>query len=152
MAAGTWKVYARAKKHIGAGNISLLGVIRMQLHRASASAELANLSALEGSPSVPAEISARGGYAALGRTLPSVSWTAGASAKQMRFSYASYGIIFTASGSALNDIKYALLRNSLSAGGGYALCYCTLSSSEFTIAAGNTLTIAPASTGVFTLT
>ena len=37
MAAGTWKIYAKAKQYIGNGTITLgAGVFKMQLHRASA--------------------------------------------------------------------------------------------------------------------
>jgi hypothetical protein len=69
----------------------------------------------------------------------------------MKFTYTTAGIIFTASGAALNNIKYALLRNSTGAGAGKVLCYCTLSTAAFTITSGNTLTITPHSSGVFTL-
>lgn len=154
MAAGTWKIYAKAKKYIGNGTISLgAGVFKMQLHRASASAAILVLSTRSTNASIPGEISARGGYAANGRNLPpaTAKWTVGASAKQYKFDYTTAGLVFTASGSALNNIKYALIRNSTGAGAGKVLCFCTLSSSAFTIASGNTLTIAPAATGVFTM-
>lgn len=154
MAAGTWKIYAKAKQYIGNGTIILgAGVFKMQLHRASASAAILVLSTRSTNASIPGEISARGGYVANGRNLlPATgSWGAGASAKQMKFYYSTVGLIFTASNSALNNIKYALIRNSTGAGAGKLLCFCTLSTAAFTIAIGNTLTIAPAATGVFTL-
>lgn len=154
MAAGTWKIYAKAKQYIGNGTIILgAGVFKMQLHRASASAAILVLSTRSTNASIPGEISARGGYVANGRNLlPATgSWGVGASAKQMKFYYSTVGLIFTASNSALNNIKYALIRNSTGAGAGKLLCFCTLSTAAFTIAIGNTLTIAPAATGVFTL-
>jgi hypothetical protein len=154
MAVGTWKIYAAAKKAIGAGTLTLgAGVFKMQLHRASASANIMVLSTRALASSVPAEISATGGYAAHGRNLlPAAGkWTVGASAKQMKFSYSTVGLVFTANSGALTNIKYALIRNSVSATGGKLLCYCTLSSSQFTIASGNSLTITPAGTGIFTL-
>ena len=154
MAAGTWKIYAKAKKYIGAGTITLgAGVFKMQLHRASASAAILVLSTRSTNASIPGEISATGGYVANGRTLvpATAQWTVGASAKQYKFTYTTAGLVFTASGAALNNIKYALIRNSTGAGAGKVLCFCTLSTAAFTIASGNTLTIAPAATGIFTL-
>jgi hypothetical protein len=153
MAAGTWKVFNKAKRFFGNGTIVLgAGVYKMSLHRASASAVFAGL-AISTFASAVGEISARGGYVAGGRNLvpATAQWTIGASAKQMKLTYSSIGLVFTASGSALNNIKYALVRNSTGAGAGKVLCFCTLSTAAFTITSPNTLTIAPATTGVFTL-
>jgi hypothetical protein len=102
------------------------------------------------------EISLRGGYAANGRNLvPATAiWTTGTSTKQLKFSYTTAGLVFTASGSTLGNtkgIKYAIIRNSTGAGAGKLLCFCTLSTAAFSITSPNTLTIAPAATGVFTL-
>lgn len=154
MAAGTWKIYAKAKRYIGAGTITLgAGVFKMQLHRASASAAILVLSTRSTNASIPGEISAVGGYAANGRNLvpATAQWTTGTSTKQLKFTYSTIGLVFTGSGAALNNIKYALIRNSTGAGAGKLLCFCTLSTAAFTIASGNTLTIAPATTGVFAL-
>ena len=154
MAAGTWKIYAKAKKYIGAGTITLgAGVFKLCLHRASASAAILVLSTRSTWASIPGEISATGGYVAAGRNLlPATGqWTVGASAKQYKFTYSTTGLIFTASGASLTNIKYAIIRNSTGAGAGKVLCFCTLSSSAFTITSPNTLTIFPAATGVFTL-
>lgn len=154
MAAGTWKIYAKAKKLIGAGTITLgAGVFKMQLHRASASAAILVLSTRSLNTSIPGEISATGGYVANGRNLlPATGkWTVGASAKQYKFTYSTVGLVFTANGGNLTNIKYALIRNSTGAGVGKVLCFCTLSSAAFTITSGNTLTISPNASGVFTL-
>lgn len=154
MAAGTWKIYAKAKKYIGAGTITLgAGVFKMCLHRASASAAILALSTRSTWASIPGEISARGGYVAGGRNLGPATgqWTVGASAKQYKFTYTTAGLVFTASGSALNNIKYAVIRNSTGAGAGKVLCFCTLSTAAFTISSPNTLTITPNASGVFTL-
>jgi hypothetical protein len=154
MAAGTWKIFGKAKKYIGNGTITLgAGVFKMSLHRASASAALLLLSTNSTFASIPGEISATGGYVAGGRNLlPATGSWGSVSAKAMKFFYSTVGLIFTASGAALNNIKYALIRNSTGAGAGKILCYCTLSTAAFTVTSGNTLTIAPAANGVFTLT
>lgn len=154
MAAGPWKIYTRAKRHIGLNNIDLSGVFRMCLVTGAGSAEVlkdTNTGISVWNDLSAYEISARGGYAANGRSIPNIAWTVGASTKQYQFDYTATGIIFTASGSDLINIKYAIIRNSSGAGVGYLLCYSTLSASQFTISSPNTLTILPASTGVFTL-
>ena len=155
MAAGAWVIFTRSKRNLAttSSGIHLDGVFRMMLCRASASAALLGITntGISAWSQVPGEISARGGYAANGRSIPAIKWTVGASTKQMKFSFTTAGLVFTASGSALNNIKYAVIRNSTGAGAGKVLCYCTLSTAAFSISNPNTLTILPAATGVFTL-
>jgi hypothetical protein len=154
MAAGTWKIYGKAKQYIGDGTITLgAGVFKMQLHRASASADILVLSTRSLNTSIPGEISAVGGYAANGRNLvpATAQWTVGASAQQIKFTYTTAGLVFTASGASLSNIKYALIRNSTGAGVGKVLCFTTLSTAAFTITSPNTLTVIPNASGVFTL-
>ncbi len=157
MAAGTWKIYAKAKKYIGNGPITLGtgSKIYMCLLKSSATAlNIHSLSTRSTWNSLSAqEIAATGGYPANGRTLsPSVGkWTVGASALQYKFTYTTAGIVFTASGATLTGIRFAVLRNSTGAGTGKLIAFCTLSSSAFSITSPNTLTILPPSSGVFTL-
>lgn len=154
MAVGTFKVFKKAKKYIGNGTIPLgAGVYKMSLHRASASAILAAL-AVSTFASVPGEISARGGYVVGGRNMVPATgqWTVGASAGSFKFTQSTVGLVFTASNSALNNIKYLVVRNSTGAGAGKVICFCTLSTAAFTIASPNTLTITPAALGIFNLT
>jgi len=156
MAVGTWKIYTRAKRYLATGAITLgAGVFKMSLFRASASANILKVTngGISTFASVPGEISATGGYVTGGRNIPPATgkWTVGASTHQMKFTYTTAGLVYTANGASLNNIKYCGIRNSTGAGAGKMLCFCTLSSSAFTISNGNTLTITPASTGVFTL-
>ncbi len=154
MAVGTWKIYAKAKRHLGTGTITLgAGVFKMSLHKTSASANINALSTKSIFTQIGSEISARGGYVAGGRNIGPATgiWTVGASTKQYKFTYTTAGLVFTASGSSLINIRYALLRNSVAAGSGKILCYCSLSSAQFTITSPNTLTIIPNASGVFTL-
>jgi hypothetical protein len=157
-AAGAWKIYTRAKRSIGAGGGTITlgaGVFKMCLHRTSASANILKVSngGISTFASVGSEISATGGYAANGRNIPPATgkWTVGASTKQMKFSYTTAGLVFTANGANLTNIRYAVIRNSTGAGAGKVLCFCTLSTAAFTITSPNTLTISPAATGIFTL-
>ena len=70
----------------------------------------------------------------------------------MKFTQTTTGLTFTASGANLTDIKYAIIRNSTGSGAGKLLCFCQLSSANFTVTTPNTLTVIPAATGIFTLT
>jgi len=152
MAASAWKLYNSAKKYIGNGTITLgAGVFKMVLASASSNASTFTLSTYA---SVTNEIATAGGYAAGGRNLvpATAQWVTGASAKQMKFTQTTTGLTFTASGANLADIKFAIIRNSTGSGAGKLLCFCQLSSSNFTVTSPNTLTIIPAATGIFTLT
>ena len=147
MAASAWQLYNYAKRYIGNGTITLgAGVFKMVLARSASNASTFTLSTYE--------ISATGGYVTGGKNLvpATAQWTVGASAKQMKFTMSTVGLAFTASGASLTNIKYAILRNSTGAGAGKLLCFCQLSSSQFTVTSPNTLTVLPAATGIFTLT
>lgn len=146
--AGPWKVFARAKRKIGNGTISLAGVMRMSLHKASASAALLSISTLSLKASVPGEVTG-GGYPAGGKLVPNVKWTVGRSGKEMKFSYTTAGLVFTANGSSIPNIKYALIRNSTGAGAGHVVAFCTLSATPITLTSPNTLSILPHADGAF---
>lgn len=146
MAASAWTIFDRAKHYIGDGTIPLSGsTFRLSLHRTSASANLVGDITIF--TSVGDQCSG-GGYAA--KTLGSVVWTAGASAGQQKFDCADP--VFTASASTLSAVRYAVIRKSAGAvTSGILLCYAALSTSEFNVSTGNTLTISMAATGIFTL-
>ena len=152
MAASAWQLYNSAKKYIGNGTITLgAGVFKMLLATSASNASTFTLSTYA---SVTNEIAATGGYTTGGKNLvpATAQWTVGTSAKQMKFTMSTVGLAFTASGASLTNIKYAIIRNSTGATAGKLLCFCQLSSSQFTVTSPNTLTILPAATGIFTLT
>ena len=152
MAASAWQLYNSAKKHIGNGTITLgAGVFKMVLASASSNASTFTLSVYA---SLTNEIAATGGYVTGGKNLvpATAQWTTGASAKQLKFTQTTTGLTFTASGASLTDIKFAILRNSTGSTAGKLLCFCQLSSANFTVTSPNTLTVIPAATGIFTLT
>jgi hypothetical protein len=152
MAATAWQLYNKAKQYIGNGTITLgAGVFKMLLATSASNASTFTLTAYS---QITGEISATGGYVAGGKDLvPATAyWTVGASAKQFKFTMSTVGLAFTASGASLTNVKYAILRNSTGAGAGRLLCFCQLSSSQFTVTSPNTLTVLPAATGIFTLT
>jgi hypothetical protein len=152
MAASAWQLYNSAKKYIGNGTITLgAGVFKMVLATSASNTSTFTLSTYA---SVTNEIAATGGYTTGGKNLVPATgqWTVGASAKQMKFTMSTVGLAFTASGASLTNIKYAIIRNSTGATAGKLLCFCQLSSSQFTVTSPNTLTVLPAATGIFTLT
>lgn len=152
MAATAWQLYNSAKKYIGNGTITLgAGVFKMVLAQTASNASTFTLSTYA---SVTNEVAAAGGYVTGGRDLvpATAQWTVGASAKQQKFTMSAVGLAFTASGASLVNIRYAILRNSTGAGAGKLLCFCQLSSTQFTVTSPNTLTVLPAATGIFTLT
>lgn len=148
MAASAWQLYNDGKRYIGNGTIQLgVNNFKMALFRSASNVSTFTLSTFA---SLTNEISATGGYVSGGKALVPATgqWTTGASAKQMKFTYSTVGLTFTASGASLTNVKYAVIYNSA----GKLLCFCQLSSSQFTVTSPNTLTILPAATGVFTLT
>jgi hypothetical protein len=145
MAAAAWRLYAKAKEYIGDGTITLgTGGFKMALFEGSSNASTLTLSTLA---SVTVQASG-GAYTAGGKYLaPSAgTWTLAGST--VTFDYSTIGITFTASGSNISAVQYAVIHNSA----GKLLCWSKLSASAFSVADPNTLTVLPAATGVFTLT
>ena len=144
MAAAAWRLYAKAKEYIGDGTITLgTGGFKMALFKGSSNASTLTLSTLA---SVTVQASG-GAYTAGGKYLaPSAgTWTLAGST--VTFDYTTLGITFTASGSDISAVQFAVIHNSA----GKLLCWSKLSSSAFDVADPNTLTVLPAATGVFTL-
>ena len=152
MAATAWQLYNDGKRYIGNGTIELgVSNFKMALFRTSSNASTFTLSTFG---SLTAQISATGGYVSGGKALVPATgqWTTGASAKQMKFTYSTVGLTFTASGAPLTNVRYAVIYKDASGSAAKLLCFCALSSAQFTVSSPNTLTVLPAATGVFTLT
>ena len=152
MAASAWQLYNEAKYYIGNGTITLgAGVFKMVLLKSASNTSTFTLSTYA---QLTNEVATAAGYVAGGRSLVPATgqWVQGASAKQQKFTMSAIGIAFTASGANIADIKFAVIRNSTGTTAGKLLCWCKLSSSQFTVATPNTLTVLPAATGIFTLT
>ena len=148
MAATAWQIYNKAKQNLGNGTIKL-GVdnFKMFLTRTASNVSTLTISAFS---QISGEISATGGYVAGGRALvPAVGqWVVGSAANKYKFTISTVGLAFTASGASLTNIRNAGIQNAA----GKLLCYCQLSSTQFTVASPNTLTVLPAGAGIFTLT
>ena len=145
MAAAAWRLYAKAKEYIGDGTITLgTGGFKMALFRGSSNTSTITLSTLA---SVTSQASG-GAYTAGGKYLAPSAGTWTLSGSTVTFDYTTLGITFTASGSNISAVQYAVIHNSA----GKLLCWSKLSASAFSVADPNTLTVLPAATGVFTLT
>lgn len=144
MSAAAFLFYNEAKKYIGNGTIVLgTAAFKLKLTTSASNASTFTLSTLA---SVNNEIGTSGGYVANGKALANMAWTVGASAKQYKFD--ADDLLWTATGGPLTNVKYGVIGVS----GGKALCWSKLSTSQFTVTIGNTLTIQFASGGIFTLT
>ena len=145
MAAAAWRLYAKAKEYIGDGTITLgTNGFKMALFKGSSNASTLTLSTLA---SVTVQASG-GAYTAGGKYLAPSAGTWTLSGSTVTFDYTTLGITFTASGSNISAVQYAVIHNSA----GKLLCWSKLSASAFSVADPNTLTVLPAATGVFTLT
>lgn len=142
MAASAWRVYNEAKKYIQTGDIDLnTNVITMGIYKASSNASTYTLSTLA-SVTVAASL----GIKTQKKTLTSITVTAGASAKVIRFDCAD--LVFTASTASAFSCLYAVIGVS----GGKAIAWCKMSSAGFSVTAGNTLTIQINASGIWELT
>jgi len=142
MAAAAWKVYNEAKKYLLTADLDLNGgAVMMGIFKASSNASTFTLST-GASVTIPASA----GILSQKKTLGSVTVTAGASAKVIRFDCAD--VVFTASSASAFSAQYAVIYVS----GGKALAWSKLSTSGFSVTAGNTLTVAINASGIFELT
>jgi hypothetical protein len=101
--------------------------------------------------SIATEIPAHSGYVAGGEALTGEVWTVDATSA-MKYKFDTDDLVTTAIGTALTCIKYAAIYVSAAASANrHLLCYVTLTSTAFTLAKNNTLTIQQAAGGVLTL-
>ena len=145
MAATAWELYNLSKKKLGNGTIQLgVNTFLMHLFKGSSNASTLTLNLFG---SVTNEVNT-GSYAS--KTLASVTWTTGANAATYRLD--SNDVVFSASGSNMTSIQFAVVRVSgASAGANNLLMKSKLSSAVFTVNDGNTLTVQINASGYFEL-
>jgi len=147
MAATAWTLYDKAKKKIGNGTIVLgAGVVKGHLHTSASNASTSTLSLHS---SVNNEVAQGNGYLSAGKSLTGLAWTVGASAASYKFD--ANDPIWTATGGTIPNIKFSVLRTSINASTGHALCWSRLTTAQFTLTQGNTLTVQMNALGIFTL-
>jgi len=149
MAATAWAFYTPAKHKLGLATSGFdlsADVFMMTLWQSAATtpAETATLSLIS---EISLECSG-GAYVSAGTSLSSTTWTtSGANQK-----FTSSNWVVTATAGPISLIKYAVIANSLSAGGGHVLCWSQLTTvGSISLATGNTLTIQMNAAGIFTL-
>src|SRR6185503_8754972 len=136
MAAGAWAVYNEAKKYIGNGTLKLDTAKRISLHTSASNANTATLSIFS---ELTSEVTSGNGYSSSGKALANEVWTVGASAGQYKFD--ADDVVWTGTGGTIPNIKFAVIWLSAAASAGrHLLCRSQLTSSQFTLASGNTLT------------
>lgn len=146
MAEQAWRFFNIAKEKMCDGSIDLdTDVFNITLHTSAAALTTALLDTLTSFGSVGSEVTSTSGYSSSGTALQSVTWTSGASSSEIRFDCAD--VVVTALGSDIANIKFAVI----STGAGELLVYSRLSTSQYTVTAGNTHTITIASGGIFEL-
>jgi hypothetical protein len=149
MAAQAWQLYNKAKKSIGNGTLSLASTaFRMSLVTSASNFATFTISTFA---SLTGEIADGNGYSTSGKALTGEVWTVGASAKQYKFDCDD--AVWTATGGAISNIKGAVIwLSGASAGARKLLCRASLTSTQFTLAQNNTLTVQINASGVLTLT
>jgi hypothetical protein len=97
------------------------------------------------------EVDNGSGYTTSGKVLGTPSWLTGASSLQMKFDGAD--VVWTATGGNITSIKAAVIvASAAGATDRHLLCAASLTSTEFTLSSGNTLTIQMNASGILTLT
>lgn len=148
MAAQAWKLYNLAKKKIGNTTINLAAtVFRIALFQSASNFATATLGVYG---SLTSEVAEANGYSSSGKSLVNEVWTVGGSAGQYKFDCDDP--LWTATGGTIPNIKGAVMwLSGASAGARHLLVRASLTSSQFTLASGNTLTLQMNSSGVFTM-
>ena len=149
MAAQAWTVYNLAKKKIGNATIDLSATTyRISLYKSSSNFATLTLSVQN---QLTNEVTEANGYSSSGKALANETWTVGASAQQYAFD--AVDVVWTATGGNITSIKGAVIWVSAAASANrHVLCFSSLTSSEFTLSSGNTLTIQMNASGILTLT
>ena len=150
MAEQAWRFFTKAKNHLMTGVIDLdTDTFDLALYNSAAAlttALLATLTTIGSITSATKEVASTSGYSIGGTALQSVTWQTGVSAAEQRFDCAN--VMVTALGSDIVNIKFAVISET---GTGRLLCYSRLSTSQYTVTAGNTHTITIAAGGIFEL-
>lgn len=136
MAASAWEFYNSFKDQLGQGNIDLTGTgttFRMRLCKSTSNAATATL-VTAGQLTNEVDSSA---YPAEGKAL-TVNWSVKTTTST--YSWTMLTVVFTASGTAINNVKYAVIATQTAS---ILVCWSQLTTAEFNIALGNELVLEP---------
>jgi len=148
MAASAWTFYDSFRRYMADGQIDLdADEFLMGLFQSTSNADTITLSVIG---SLTNEVANGSGYLTGGKTLTGITWSAGAAESVLRFDVTNP--IWTATGGNIANIRYAVIyRNGASAGIDKMVCKAALTTAQFTLNSGNTLTVTINSSGVFEL-
>lgn len=148
MAAQAWHLYNLAKKKIGNATLNLsLTVFRITLHQSASNFATLTLGTYV---SLTSEVGSGNGYSSSGKALTTEAWTVGANASAYKFD--ADDPLWTATGGTIPNIKGAVIWLSAAATTGrHLVCRASLTSTQFTLGIGNTLTLQMNSGGIFTM-
>ena len=90
------------------------------------------------------EVANGNGYATGGASVTARTW---ASVATNKYRFDSTAVTWTATGGTIPNVKYAVVYQE----GGKLVCFSKLTTSQFTLAQDNTLTVTPSATGIFEL-
>jgi len=136
MAASAWEFYNSFKDKLGRGEIDLTGTnttFKMRLFQSASNAATATLVT---AGQLTNEV-ATSSYPAKGNAL-TVNWSVKTTTST--YSWIAQTVTFTASGTAINNIKYAVIATQTAS---ILVCWSQLTTAEFNVAAGNELIIEP---------
>ena len=146
MAATAWSFYNYFREYIGNGQFDLDGTsvgFYLSLHTSAGSTNVNN-AALSTYASLASEVASGNGYTTGGASVTSRTW---ASVATDKYRFDSTAVVWTATGGTIANIKYAVVYQS----GGKLVCFSKLTTSQFTLAEDNTLTVTPSASGIFEL-
>jgi hypothetical protein len=148
MAAQAFKIYNLAKKKLGQASLNLSsGNFRLGLYTSASNAATLTLGVVS---SLTNEVTEANGYSSSGKACATRVWTVGASAKSYKFDFDD--LVWTATGGTIPNIKFAVIwASGASAGARHLVAVASLTSTQFTLAQNNTLTLSPNSLGAFTM-
>ncbi len=145
MATSAWRFYRIMKSRLFDGSIDLnTSVFTMHLYTSQGGAWGGTGLDTSTSASLSSQLTeGAGGYLTAGITLLQLTMTQSGSVGTWDVS----DVVFTASGSDMSDVKFAVIKHS-----GLPVCYSELSTAGFNVSSGNTLTIQIAASGIFEIT
>ena len=115
----------------------------MALHTSAASANV-NTKTLSTQASLANEVANGNGYTTGGASVTARTW---ASVATDKYRFDSTAVVWTSTGGTIASIKYAVIYQA----GGKLVCFSKLTTSQFTLAEDNTLTVTPSASGIFEL-
>jgi len=148
MTALAWAFYNDYKKYIADNTMDIDGdTYVVQLLQSTSNADTATLTV---ESQLTNEVTGANGYVSGGITVASRTWNTGASASERRFDFADLSL--SASGGTIPNIKWAVIyKKGASALVSQLMARSRLTTSQFTLADGNKLTLQINASGVFEL-